>query len=93
MRILGKVPHPTLNITVFSNDGRFPVQFELSGQTQIYRFRQTEQLKTFAHITALIDDTFCEAVLQTFARMQKTQATVIATLPPPDSPNPLPHII
>ncbi|MEM1356927.1 MAG: hypothetical protein AAGF89_01950 [Bacteroidota bacterium] len=76
MRIIGRIPHPKLQITVFSNDGRFPVQFELDGQTQIYRFRHGEHLKGLADIEALVDDSFVTGVLATFRQMRKTQATV-----------------
>lgn len=76
MRIIGRIPHPKLQITVFSNDGRFPVQFELDGQTQIYRFRHAENLKGLADIQAIVDNSFLTGVLTTFRQMRTTQAAV-----------------
>lgn len=77
MRILGRIPHPTLQISVFSNDGRFPVQFELAGQSQIYRFRQDERLKSLADVKRLIDREFTNGVMEEFQRMQRLQSGLI----------------
>lgn len=64
-------------ISVFSNDGRFPVQFELSGQSQIYRFRHSENLKGLPDVKALIDDAFIAGVLRQFNAMQALQSDLI----------------
>lgn len=94
MRILGRIPHPVLQISVFSNDGRFPVQFELSGQSQIYRFRQDEQLKSLADVKKLIDPVFVEGVLRQFNEMQALQSKLIDRhKPPTDDFSDLPDII
>lgn len=77
MRIIGRIPHPSMQISVFSNDGRFPVQFELSGLSQIYRFRQSDTLKGLDDIKQLVDPVFTEGVLRQFAEMQKVQSAVI----------------
>lgn len=74
MRIIGRIGHPNMQITVFSNDGRFPVQFELSGLTQIYRFRKGDQVNDLGDIRRLIDADFAAAVLRQFREMQKTQS-------------------
>lgn len=94
MRIIGRIPHPILQITVFSTEGRFPVQFELDGQTQIYRFRQGENLKGLSDIKAIVDQVFLKAVLATFRQMHTTQAAVNRRLQPrPDATDDLPEII
>ncbi len=66
-----------MQISVFSNDGRFPVQFELSGQSQIYRFRHSEQLKGLSDVKALIDDEFVAGVFQQFIAMQALQSKLV----------------
>jgi len=94
MRILCRLPHPILQITVFSNDGRFPVQFELSGQTQIYRFRQDERLKSLDDVRRLIDPVFVEGVLRQFSTMQELQSKLIDRhRPAEDAFSDLPDII
>ncbi|MEO0732167.1 MAG: hypothetical protein AAFZ52_04995, partial [Bacteroidota bacterium] len=77
-RIIGRLPHPRMQITVFANDGRFPVQFELDGRTQVYRFRQQDTLQGLADVRRIVDEDFQQAVLDQFATMRKTQEGVMA---------------
>ena len=94
MRIIGRLPDPRMQITVFENDGRFPVQFELGGITQIYRFRKGERLGDFGQLRQYIDETFRTAVLEQFAQMQHVQAGVLQRIQPPENPfGDLPEII
>lgn len=94
MRILGRIPHPVLQISVFANDGRFPVQFELNGLSQIYRFRQDEQLKSLADVTRLIDEDFTAGVLAQFRSMQELQSRLLGRhRPAPDEFSDLPDIL
>lgn len=86
MRILGRIPHPILQITVFSNDGKFPVQFELSGQVQIYKFRHQDNLKTLADVQGIIDEGFTRGVLEQFKGMQKVQSRILERLLPTADP-------
>lgn len=85
MRIIGRIPHPSMQISVFSNDGRFPVQFELSGQSQIYRFRQSETLKGLADIKELVDGEFADEVMRQFGEMKKIQSAVLDRHAPPSA--------
>ena len=62
MRIIGRLPHPQLQITVFSNDGRFPVQFEYRGQTQQYRFRQGPGMANLGDVKKVVDAAFIAEV-------------------------------
>ena len=94
MRIVGRIPDPRMQITVFDNDGRFPVQFELGGITQIYRFRKGERLSNFGHLREYIDEAFREAVLREFRTMQQIQTDVLERITPPQDPlDELPQII
>ena len=87
MRIIGRIPHPILQITVFSNDGKFPVQFELGGQVQIYKFRHQENLKTLADVQRIVDQEFLQGVLDQFRGMQTVQNRILARLIPVADPN------
>ncbi|NJB87588.1 hypothetical protein GGR26_003372 [Lewinella marina] len=94
MRIIGRLPDPRMQITVFENDGRFPVQFELGGITQIYRFRKGERLSNMGHLRTYVDENFRAAVLRQFQEMQRIQADVLQRISPPaDETDSLPNII
>lgn len=96
MRILGRIPHPTLQITVFANDGRFPVQFEQGGLSQIYRFRKSERLRGLADVQRLVNEDLIASVLTQFSTMRAAHSRALNTFAPPeDAPdhNGLPDII
>ncbi|MCP9235758.1 hypothetical protein [Lewinella sp. JB7] len=94
MRIVGRLPDARMQITVFENDGRFPVQFELAGITQIYRFRKGERLSNFGHLREYVDEPFRAAVLRQFREMQRVQAEVLQRiLPSTDEGDALPDIV
>jgi len=84
MRIIGRIPHPSMQISVFSNDGRFRIQFELSGQSQIYRFRQSETLRGLDDIKKLVDKEFTSSVMKQFGEMKKIQSAVLDRNAPPE---------
>ena len=91
MRIIGRLPHRDMQITVFSNDGRFPVQFVQGALTQQYRFRHGPRLRNLADVDALIDDAFKAEVLATFRSMRATHERALAghreAAPDDDLPN------
>lgn len=93
MRIIGRLPHPQMQITVFSNDGRFPVQFELLGHSQQYRFRHGPTLKNLGDIEKIIDDRFKSEVLTIFESMRNTQTRVVKDHLTKTSSDDLPEII
>lgn len=85
MRIIGRIPHPTLQITVFANDGRFPVQFETGGLSQIYRFRQSDQLKSLSDVQKLVDKDLINTVLDQFSVMRAAHSRALNTFAPPEA--------
>lgn len=94
MRIIGRLPDTRMQITVFENDGRYPVQFEREGLTQIYRFRKGPLLSNFGHLQEYVDEDFRVAVLRTFEGMRATQSRVLERInPPADDTEELPNII
>jgi hypothetical protein len=86
MRVVGHLPDTRMKITVFENDGRFPVQFEQGGLTQIYRFRKGELLRHFGQLQSLIDEDFRQSVLQQFAGMRLLHQGVLESLSPAHDP-------
>jgi hypothetical protein len=85
MRILGRIPHPTLQITVFANDGRFPVQFEQGGLSQIYRFRKNERLRGLADVRQLVNEELIASVLAQFSVMRAAHSRALNTFAPPEA--------
>ena len=74
-----------MQITVFENDGRFPVQFELGGLTQVYRFRKGGGLGNFGQLRAYVDESFRAAVLEQFTAMRRVHVGVVERIQPPES--------
>ena len=94
MRIIGRLPDPRMQITVFENDGRFPVQFERGGLTQMYRFRKGLHLSNFGQLRQYVDEDFRTEVLRQFTDMQVLHRRIAARMQPPPEPlNDLPEII
>ena len=94
MRIVGRLPDPRMQITIFDNDGRFPVQFELGGITQTYRFRKGLHLSNMGHLRTYIDQEFRDAVFKQFAEMRRIQVGVLRRIDPPgEESEDLPRII
>lgn len=85
MRIIGRIPHPSLQITVFATDGRFPVQFETDGLSQIYRFRQSDQLKSLADVVKLVNKELIDTVLNQFSVMRAAHSRALNTFAPPEA--------
>ena len=79
MRIIGRLPDPQLQISVFENDGRFIVQFEHGGLTQQYRFRKGDGLNHLGHIEAMVGTDFRNGVRETFGAMRTTHTTALRT--------------
>ena len=77
MRIAGKIPHHTLKITVFQHDNKYSVKLETGLYEQTYKFRDGEANDLF-DIKKIIDEPFCEAVLQEIQTMHRLRMGAIA---------------
>lgn len=73
MRVIGYIEHPTLKITVFETDTRYPVQFEGGSYVQIYRFRRGEKLEGLGAIKKLVDNEFCNQVAAQMLSMRQSE--------------------
>ena len=60
MRIIGDIPHPSMKITVFKNDGKLSIKFESGLIEQIYKFRDDERLQTFEDIQKFANEAFIQ---------------------------------
>lgn len=73
MRIIGEIAHPTLKITAFKHDGKLSVKFEVGLMEQLFKFRESEQLKEFPDLERLVDAKFIEDVLAHFKLMHQSR--------------------
>lgn len=77
MRIVGNIPHPTLQITIFLHDSKYAVKFESGLYEQTYKFRSGDQIQTVEDIKKLIDATLLEEVQQGLFRMHQEKLAAI----------------
>lgn len=89
MRVIAHLPHPTIKITVFKNDGRFPIQFERDGLSQIYRFRESDRLRGLDDVKKLLTDDLLLTVQEQFRVMAAAHSRALATFAPASPPDPL----
>lgn len=76
MRIIGYIEHPVLKITVFKMDNKISIKFESGLYEQTYKFRSGDTISNLGDVEKIVDNTFCESVLQILNQMHtiKNQA-------------------
>jgi hypothetical protein len=82
MRIIGEIPHSHFKITVFKTEYRLSVKFEQGFLEQTYKFRESENLKSFADVVNLIDQNFINQVLIVFKNMEAHYLETMKSLSP-----------
>jgi hypothetical protein len=93
MRIVGYIEHPILKITVFKMDNKFSVKFESGLYEQTYKFRSGDAIESLADIEKIVDQTFCEEVLQQLNTMHRTKNQAMARALAPDEADEFEEII
>lgn len=83
MRIIGEIEGKGCKISVFKTDMRLIVKFEDSFYEQIFKFRQSEELKGVEDIQRLIDEPFMELVRNRFVEMRQATEALWARFMPP----------
>ena len=78
MRIIGYIQHPSMKITVFKTDTRFPVKFEKGFLEQTYKFIQQNGLEGLREIRQLIDKPFLQQVEEQFSKMEVLHTSTLA---------------
>lgn len=68
MKTLGTIPHPQMLITVFMWNNRYLLKFEAGPYEQTFKIDATMTDSPDA-VKALVDDAFCEKVMQRFIDM------------------------
>jgi hypothetical protein len=66
MRLLANIPHPSLRISIFTNDNRLSLKFEAGLYEQTYKFRIGDGYDNVEAISHLVTDVFCDDVIRLF---------------------------
>jgi len=68
MRIVGRIPHPSISITLFSYNERYIVKLEAGPMEQSYKI-PTEQMGSLNDLQKAIDPIFLDECLKHFSAM------------------------
>ncbi len=69
MRIIGYLPHPDYQITVFRMDDKFSIQIEKDLLVQTYKYRSGPRLNRLEDVQNMVDSSFLERVASIFEGM------------------------
>ncbi|MBN8684769.1 MAG: hypothetical protein J0L99_19110 [Chitinophagales bacterium] len=78
MRIIGTLPHPTLRISVFRNDGRSSIKFENEHYEQSFKLGSDDRFLDWKNIEQLVDAQMIQQVQETFQRMHRNRLESMA---------------
>ena len=62
MRIVGDIPHPSIKITIFKNDGLFSVKCETGLIEQIFKLRENPHLQSTEDVKKMFDADFIRKI-------------------------------
>lgn len=68
MRIIATIPHPSMQISIFSMNDKFIVKFEAGPMEQVFKFSQ-EQAETLEAVKQLMNPDFIAGVQERFNEM------------------------
>lgn len=68
MRIIATIPHPSMQISIFSMNDKFIVKFEAGPMEQAFKFSQ-EQAETLEAVKQLMNPDFIAGVQERFNEM------------------------
>ena len=71
MIILGQIPHPNLNITVFKSNNKYIVKFEIGPFEQSYKFLEANSISGFEDVSRLVDEVWLKEIFHVFDQMNK----------------------
>lgn len=72
MRIVGKIPHPYVKITVFAFNMRYSVKLEMGQVEQTYKIRHSDVIENLEDLSKLVDDQLIEECIVHFTSMHKS---------------------
>lgn len=69
MRVVGKIPHPYVKITVFSYQLKYTVKMEMGHVEQTYKIRNSDKIKNLEDLSKLVDDQLINECINHFTLM------------------------
>jgi hypothetical protein len=86
MRLLANIPHPSLRISIFTNENRFSLKFESGLYEQTFKFRDGDGFDHVDAIVNLVTDSFCKDVIQLFNLQHEIKLNHSSSQMPRDIP-------
>ncbi|MFM7092896.1 MAG: hypothetical protein ACKOZZ_19035 [Bacteroidota bacterium] len=86
MRLLANIPHPSLRISIFTNENRFSLKFESGLYEQTFKFRDGDGFDHVDAIVNLVTDSFCKDVIQLFNLQHEIKLNHTSNQMPRDIP-------
>jgi hypothetical protein len=68
MRVIGRIPHPSIGITIFNMNDKYLLKMEAGPMEQVYKFSQ-EQTPGVEALEKLADDVFIKSCIDRFNAM------------------------
>ncbi|MGL5889820.1 MAG: hypothetical protein ACRC3B_08040 [Bacteroidia bacterium] len=68
MRVIGRIPHPTIGITIFNMNDKYQLKLEAGPMEQTYKFTH-EQAPGVEALEKLADDVFLKTCIDRFNAM------------------------
>ncbi|MGQ0829072.1 MAG: hypothetical protein ACT4ON_11845 [Bacteroidota bacterium] len=68
MRVIATIPHPKINITIFSMNDKYQIKFEAGAMEQIFKIPHNE-VNGVEGIQKLVDEEFLQKVMDRFNEM------------------------
>ncbi len=93
MRIIGKIEHPSINITVFKTDNKISIKFELGLYEQIIKFRESNYMQDLSDAEKLVDASFIGEMLKNFNNMHKIKNEALGRIVKFEEEGEFPEII
>ncbi|MCC6754097.1 MAG: hypothetical protein IT266_08965 [Saprospiraceae bacterium] len=71
MRTIGQIPHAWLRITAFQSNNKYILKIEAGPFEQHYKFLESDRLRSFDDLAALVTDDFLAQVKNNFDEMNR----------------------
>ena len=69
MRLLARIPHPRLLISIFKNEGKYILKFEIGPFEQVYKFLESDTIYDADSLGRLVTEDVLKEVLVLFDQM------------------------
>lgn len=77
MRTIGQIPHAWFRITAFQSNNKFILKIEAGPFEQHYKFLESDQLRSFEDLAALVTVDFLDRVKTIFDDMNRAYRSIL----------------